>query len=334
MHSAATTQPDSDEELMRSLASGREDAIGPLYARYAPQVLAMASHAVGRPAGEEIVNDVFVSIWKNARSYDPARGPVRPWLLQIAHYRIANELRRRRRRPEVPADPEGPGLGSLPDPGPDQAEQTWTAYKRDALRRALAELPQAQRQALGLSFFEELPHDEIARVLELPLGTAKSRIRAGIKTLRISLAPMLALILLAAALAPLVLRLRSDLAREERALTMLTSSDTEALRLTAAEGVPAEVHGVYRARRGSPIAVLTLSNLPTPRPGRSYQTWFLQGGRWISLGTARPDSSGRARLLAEGPAFAQRPDAVQVTEEPERGSAVPTGARLIGWSAR
>ncbi len=165
---------------MRALASGREDAIGPIYSRYAPIVFGMASQALDRPTAEEIVQDVFVAVWKNAASFDPARGPVRPWLLQIAHYRIANELRSRSRRPKAEADPEGERLAGLPDPAPDQMEITWTEYRRAALRRALEELPPPQRQALGLAFFEDLSHGEIASVLELPLGTAKSRVRAGL----------------------------------------------------------------------------------------------------------------------------------------------------------
>ncbi|HEY6146270.1 MAG TPA: sigma factor, partial [Thermoanaerobaculia bacterium] len=89
MQRAATEKGLSDEALMSALASGQQDAIGLLYARYAPTILGMAAQAVGRPAGEDIVQEVFLEVWKNASKYDPERGPVRPWLLQIAHYRIA-----------------------------------------------------------------------------------------------------------------------------------------------------------------------------------------------------------------------------------------------------
>ena len=74
----------------------------------------MAAQALGRPTAEDIVQDVFLSVWKSARTYDPTRGPVRPWLLQIAHFRIANELRRKSRRPQIQADPEGEKLASIP----------------------------------------------------------------------------------------------------------------------------------------------------------------------------------------------------------------------------
>ena len=338
MESAATIENPSDEALLRAVASGQQDAIGPLYARYAPTVLGMAVQALGRPAAEEIVQEVFVAVWKNARSFDPDRGPVRPWLLQIAHYRIANELRRRRRKPELSLDgePDG-GLAALPDPAPDQTERAWLAYRREALRRALEKLPAPQQQALGLSFFEELPHDEIARVLGLPLGTAKSRIRSGIKALRSALVPLVAALLLGAGLAALLVRLRGNeraLGRDERALTMLTSSDTEARRLLAVAGFDPAIHGVYRARRGTPLAVLTLSNFPRPPAGRTYQGWIQHRGRWSSLGVARPDSAGKARLTAEGAAYAEPPDVVEVTVEPEGGSgAAPAGPVVIRWPA-
>ncbi len=179
MERAAIEKDITDEALMSELASGQQDAIGLLYARYAPTILGMAAQALGRPAGEDIVQDVFVAVWKNAASYDPNRGPVRPWLLQIAHFRIANELRRKSRRPQIQADPDGERLASIPEPGPGQSEEVWNAYRSSALRSALEELPPPQRQALGLAFFEQLSHDEIASALKLPLGTAKSRIRAG-----------------------------------------------------------------------------------------------------------------------------------------------------------
>ena len=119
MERAAIEKDVSDESLMSDLASGHQDAVGLLYARYAPTILGMAAQALGRPAAEDVVQDVFLSVWKGARTYDPARGPVRPWLLQIAHFRIANELRRRSRRPQIEPDPEGERLAGLADPSPD-----------------------------------------------------------------------------------------------------------------------------------------------------------------------------------------------------------------------
>jgi RNA polymerase sigma factor (sigma-70 family) len=326
----------SDEDLMRALASGSEDAIGPIYSRYAPIVFGMAARALDRPTAEEIVQDVFVSIWKGAASFDPSRGPAKPWLLQIAHYRIANELRSRSRRPQTQADPEGERLANLTDPSPDQTEQAWNEYRHAALRRALEELPPPQRQALGLAFFQDLSHGEIASVLKLPLGTAKSRVRAGLLALRGKLAPLVAALAFVALLAGVAYEFqgrRRALAVDERALAMLTSSDAQALRLTAEPGTAEQTHGVFRFRPGASTAVITFSNFPALTTGWTYQAWALHAGRWTSLGTARPDAAGKARLIAESPAFGTRPEAVQVTVEPEPGSPSPTGRAVISWRA-
>ena len=335
MDRAAIEKDVTDEALMSDLASGQQDAIGLLYARYAPTVLGMAAQALDRATAEDIVQDVFVAVWKNAHTYDAKRGAVRPWLLQIAHYRIANELRRKSRRPQIHADPDGERLASLPEPGPGQSEEVWNAYRRSALKRALEELPPPQRQALGLAFFEQLSHDEIASTLRLPLGTAKSRIRAGLRSLRLRLAPLIAVVAGIAILGAFALRLfsgREDLARDERALTMLTSSDSQSLRLTAPNDPASSIHGIYRFRPGAPIAVLTFSAFPPAPAGRVYRAWALRGQSWIPLGDARLDAVGHARLVAENPALASRPDRLQVTLEPETGGAVPSGPIVIAWT--
>src|SRR5262249_8458224 len=89
----------SDEELAARVGEGRQDALAALYERHAATVFAIAAQSLDRGAAEEVVQDVFLSLWKGAGSYSPSRGPFRPWLLQIARFRTANELRRRRRRP-------------------------------------------------------------------------------------------------------------------------------------------------------------------------------------------------------------------------------------------
>jgi RNA polymerase sigma factor (sigma-70 family) len=334
MDGAAIEKDISDETLMSDLASGQQDAIGLLYARYAPTILGMAAQALGRPTAEDIVQDVFLAVWKSAPTYDPKRGAVRSWLLQIAHYRIANELRRKSRRPQIQADPEGERLASIPEPGPGQSEEVWNAYRQSALRRALEELPPPQRQALGLAFFEQLSHDEIASALKLPLGTAKSRIRAGLRSLRFRLAPLIAALAGVAILSVFALRMfsgRAELGRDERALTMLTSSDSQGLRMTAPGDLQSHIHGVYRYRPGSPVVVFTLSNFPPAPAGRVYRVWALCGGAWVPLGDARPDATGHARRIAEHPALASRPDRLEVTLEPEIGGTAPTGQILIAW---
>src|SRR5436190_22935391 len=159
----------SDEELMRRLAAGRQEALARLHGRYAPLIFNLAAQTLDRAAAEEIAQDVFVTVWRKAATFDPARGAFRPWVLRIAHVRILNELRRRGRRPQVAPDPDGLRLAALPDPGPEPAEATWREYRRATVQEAVQALPPPQRQALSLAFFEDLTHEQVAGFLGLPL---------------------------------------------------------------------------------------------------------------------------------------------------------------------
>src|SRR5262249_59770644 len=98
----------SDEALMQSLALGRQDALELLYRRHGPPVCNLIAQALDRPAAEEIVQDVFLTVWHKADSFDPRRGSFRGWVLRMAQFRIRNEVRPRRRRPPGEPDPEGP----------------------------------------------------------------------------------------------------------------------------------------------------------------------------------------------------------------------------------
>jgi RNA polymerase sigma factor (sigma-70 family) len=182
----------SDEELMQQLVAGSHEALGPLYHRYARLIFHLAAQTLDRSAAEEIVQDVFLAIWRRASTFDPARGSFRPWVLQIAHFRILNELRRRSRQPRLEPDPEGLLAASLPDDSLEPVEAFQRASLRAILQTALVDLPTPQRQALDLAFGEDFTHEQIAAELNLPLGTAKTRIRAGMQNLRSKLAPQMA----------------------------------------------------------------------------------------------------------------------------------------------
>src|SRR5215510_12823898 len=175
-HPMALSQERTDEELMQQLAAGAQEALGPLYSRYARLIFHLAVRTLDRPAAEEIVQDVFLAVWRRAATFDPARGAFRPWVLQIAHFRILNELRRRNHQPQLEPDPDGLYLANLPDEGPEPAEATWRASLRARFHTAWADLPPPQRQSLGLSFGEDLTHEQLTADLNLPLGTVKLRI--------------------------------------------------------------------------------------------------------------------------------------------------------------
>src|SRR5258708_705289 len=272
--SAADTSPPplgpslSDEELMTQLAAGRQEALGPLHGRYASLVFNLAAQTLDRAAAEEIVQDVFVAVWRKAGTFDPARGPFRAWVLRIAHLRVLNELRHRSRRPRVEPDPEGLRLGSAPEPGPGPAEEAWREHRRVIVRAAVAALPPPQRQALSLAFLEDLTHEQIADCLDLPLGTAKTRIRSGLQTLRAHLSPVFAAGLIVLALVS-ALHLREQSRRYRDALGVVTSSDLVPRRMPAATATrsQSDPHANYRGRPGSPLAVPALPDF-RPRPDR------------------------------------------------------------------
>src|SRR5438876_264845 len=89
----------SDEELIGRLAAGDHAALGPLYARHAGWLFGLAARTIDRAAAEEIVQDVFLTVWRKADTFDPARGTFRAWVHRVTQLRVINELRQRSRRP-------------------------------------------------------------------------------------------------------------------------------------------------------------------------------------------------------------------------------------------
>jgi RNA polymerase sigma-70 factor (ECF subfamily) len=324
----------SDEELIHQLAVGEEAALAPLHGRYAPLIFSLAAQSLDRSAAEEIVQDVFVAVWRRADTYDPERGPVRPWLLQIAHLRVLNELRRRGRRPTTVQDPEGERLGAIPDDAQPPDEAAWHDFRREAVQEAVAALPPRQRQALSLAFFDDLTHEQTAAFLGVPLGTAKTRIRSGMQKLRLSLVTLLALTLaLTGGIVALVVReqqAQDTLHRHQAALGVIAESASTEVRLVAAPGVPPETHGHYRTAPGADLAVMTLSNFAPAPAGTVYQVWAHDHGTWHSFGIVQFDQTGYALLIVD-----QReqtaPDALKVTLEPKGGSFQPSGGVVVAW---
>ena len=333
-HMASTEEP-SDAELMRRVAGGSESALDTLHSRFARQIFVLAAHALDRPAAEDIVQDVFLVVWRKADRFDPERGTVRAWLLQIAHHRVLNELRRRSRQPEL--EPDGDvRLGEIESRDPGPAERVVERRRREIVAAALDELPDAQREALGLAYFDDLTHQQVATRLDLPLGTAKTRIRTGLQRLRTALMMRVATVAALGLLLALGIRWRSEeleLARQDRALSVLTASDSVNLRLgPAAPGVPEAAHARYRGRPGSAVAVVTFSSFPPIAAGETDQVWVRHGQVWTSIGTVRPDATGSARLIAEAPVLATPPDAVMVTREPDVGRATPGDRVIVAWA--
>lgn len=182
----------ADAELMLELAAGRGEAIEPLYRRHAASIFRLAARSLGSEAADDLIQEVFWTVFQQADVFDPGRGTFRSWVLQIARFRVVNELRRRSRRPQIQPDPDGLLSLTLADSEPDPGEAAWRACRISSLHSALATLKAEHQQVLNLAFFEDFTHEQVASLLHLPLGTVKSRIRHGLQTLRAALAPVIA----------------------------------------------------------------------------------------------------------------------------------------------
>ena len=175
--------------LVRAIAAGERSALGALYDRYAGTVLALCVRVVGdRAEAEEALSDVFWQVWQQAERFDPGRGSPAAWLITLARTRAIDRRRAlARRRSAVAADgadlPRVERLPSSADPFVDAVLSQQAAR----VRRALDALDPGQRRALEMSFYEGLSHSEIAEALREPLGTIKTRIRAGLIRLKESL---------------------------------------------------------------------------------------------------------------------------------------------------
>jgi RNA polymerase sigma-70 factor, ECF subfamily len=176
-----------DEALVARVARGDLLAFEELYDRFARDVYALAAHSLPRADAEEIVQDVFVRIWRNAARFDASRGSLVAWLMTVARNRVLDELRRQRvGRGSV--DEIEQVLLHAADPSVDPEETLWSQQRRHAILDALRELPDEQRRAIVLAYFGDRTRAAIARELGLPLGTVKKRIQLGLQKLRRALA--------------------------------------------------------------------------------------------------------------------------------------------------
>jgi RNA polymerase sigma factor (sigma-70 family) len=172
-----------DHELRARLISGDEAALAELYDSFGLGVFQQALRATSdRIAAQDITQEVFVYVWAHPSRFDPERGNLRGWLGMIAYRRGVDWVRQevaRRRREIANAEP-----GTVPSP----AELTAATVGHALVRRAVDALPDDQRTAIRLAYFEGHTFRRVAATLGIPEGTAKSRLRAGLAALRRRLA--------------------------------------------------------------------------------------------------------------------------------------------------
>jgi RNA polymerase sigma-70 factor (ECF subfamily) len=174
----------SDAALVVAIGRWREDALAEAYRRHGGAVYALARRVV-RDAGiaEEVVQEIFVRLWNSPDRFDPERGSLRSWLLAQGHGRSIDRLRSdssRRLREERDAQ-------RTADAGYDVENEAWDLAVTDRVKDVMAALPDGERRAIELAYFDGYTYREVAKLLETPEGTIKSRIRAGLKRMRADL---------------------------------------------------------------------------------------------------------------------------------------------------
>lgn len=172
----------ADEDLISMVGDEDPDAFAALYDRHSRAAFSLGYRIMGqRQTAEDLVQEVFLKVWRSATSYRAERGSVRTWILSIVHHRGIDQLRatasRQRTKDRFEADAEK----SQPS---EAFAETWKNSQRDQVREALKTLPEEQLKVLELAYFSGYTHLEISELMNLPLGTVKGRMRLGLKKMR------------------------------------------------------------------------------------------------------------------------------------------------------
>lgn len=166
-----------ERELVAGIRAGREQAMSQLYDRYSSIVYSVALRVLGDTgAAEDVLQDVFMQLWRKPEAFDANRGSLAAWLAVIARHRAIDALRKR--KPEIDVSEVVIALDL------DLEEEAGRKIAIEKVRGALAGMPAEQRKAVELAFFEGLTHSEVAAKLGEPLGTVKTRIRSALMALR------------------------------------------------------------------------------------------------------------------------------------------------------
>jgi RNA polymerase sigma-70 factor, ECF subfamily len=172
----------ADEDLISLTDGGNTQAFATLYDRHSKVAYSLAYRMMGeRQSAEDLVQEVFLKVWRAAGTYRAERAGVRTWILSIVHNRGVDQLRSRTRRRQLGDRVEATASTSQPS---EAFSETWRSSQREQVREALKALPAEQLKVLELSYFSGYTQMEIAELLDLPLGTVKGRVRLGMKKIR------------------------------------------------------------------------------------------------------------------------------------------------------
>jgi RNA polymerase sigma-70 factor (ECF subfamily) len=182
----------ADVQIIQRVVAGDQQALGELYDRWSKPAFSLARRVCADEGlAEDVVQEVFITFWREPARFDPARGAFGSWLLTLVHHKAVDAVRRESaiRRRTVPAAEDGEEWSVAPGPGADQA--ALGAVVAGQVRDALGRLPNEQREALALAYYGGYTQREVATLTGVPLGTVKSRMFTGVQRLRSVLGPLL-----------------------------------------------------------------------------------------------------------------------------------------------
>ena len=187
------SQQAADRRLLAEVAQGKTESFAALYDRLSGPLYTLCLRMIGdAEEAEDALQEAFLTIWRRAGAYDPARASVFGWAVLLTRCKAIDHLRSRGRRLRVFAPEPGEGQ-DFPQPGeaaeatastPDASANADRHEQAARVRNVLRELPAEQSQVIELAFFSDLTHHEISARLAQPLGTIKARIRRGLLKLR------------------------------------------------------------------------------------------------------------------------------------------------------
>ncbi len=174
-----------DAELLQGVSQKEKDALEVLYSRYSTQVFSLAMYMLKEQAlAEEVTQDIFLNIWTKSGSFKSERGAPKSWIMSVAHNKIIDVIRSRRRALIASEPAEYEALEAVPASGATTEELVEQRLDRERILKALKELPDAQREVIMLAYYGGYSQSEMADKLNQPLGTVKTRVRLAMQKLR------------------------------------------------------------------------------------------------------------------------------------------------------
>ena len=177
-----------DHQLLARVSDQEPNALDALYSRYASAVYSLAMFMLKDTGlAEEATQDIFLNIWLKSGSFKPDRGQPKTWIMSVAHHRIIDLIRSRRRTTAITVASDSEDLERIPASNLPIDEQVERKLERERIQKSLATLPEAQREVIRMAYFDGYSQSEIATLLNQPLGTVKTRVRLAMQKLRLVL---------------------------------------------------------------------------------------------------------------------------------------------------